>query len=95
MARGGKNHGRSRYENPWDTMETIEACRQRLEESRRMRLASLDMWPDPPHLEISHIAWKDGPRVNAVGRFVLGLKHASDHLDQVAEIVRQAHDARH
>ena len=94
MARGVKNHGRSRYEIPWQTVTTIDACRRRLEESRRMRLASLEMWPDPPHLEISHVAWKGGPRVNAVGRFVLGLKHASDHLGQVAEIVRQAGHAR-
>ena len=51
MARGVALHGRSRYEVPWQEMRTIEGCRQRLEESRRMRLASLEMWPDDPHLE--------------------------------------------
>ncbi len=42
---------RSRYEVHWTTIKTIEQCRHRLEESRRMRLASLEMWPDEPHLE--------------------------------------------
>ena len=43
--------GRARYEVPWESVTTIQQCRDRLEESRRMRLASLDMWPQPPHLE--------------------------------------------
>ena len=51
LARGVKYHGRSRYEVPWEQMRTIAGCRQRLQESRRMRLASLEMWPDPPHLD--------------------------------------------
>jgi hypothetical protein len=52
LARGvPQREGRSRYEVPWQSMTTIEQCRQRLEESRRMRLASLDLWPAPPHLE--------------------------------------------
>lgn len=52
LARGAAIHGRSRYETPWQTVTTIAQCRQRLEESLRMRrLASLAMWPDPPHLD--------------------------------------------
>jgi len=94
LARGVEFHGRSRYEVPWGEMKGIEQCRQRLEESRRMRLASLDMWPAQPHLEIEYEAWKDGPRVNAVGRFVLGLMHDDSHLGQIGEIVRQARAAR-
>ena len=43
MARGVAFHGRSRYETPWQQATTIEMCRRRLEESRRMRLASLEM----------------------------------------------------
>ena len=50
LARGVAFHGRSRYEVPWRTMRTVAQCRERLEESRRMRLASLELWPDPPHL---------------------------------------------
>jgi len=91
LARGVELHGRSRYEVPWRTVQTMEQCRQRLAESRRMRLASLEMWPDKPHLENQVQAWSEGPVVNAVGRFVLGLMHEDSHLGQVAEIVRQAH----
>jgi len=48
LARGVEFHGRSRSEVPWETINTIEECRQRLEESRRMCLASLEMWPGSP-----------------------------------------------
>ena len=94
LARGVAFHGRSRYEVPWKEMRTIEGCRRRLEESRRMRLASLDMWPEEAHLENEYQAWTDGPTVNAVGRFVLGLMHDDSHLGQIADIVRQARAAR-
>ena len=90
LARGVAFHGRSRYEVPWEEMRTIEGCRHRLEESRRIRLASLEMWPKEAHLENVYEAWSGGPRVNAVGRFVLGLMHDDSHLGQVEEIVRQA-----
>ena len=75
-------------------MTTIAGCRQRFEESRRIRLASLEMWPDRPHLENRYTAWQGGPEVNAIGRFVLGLMHTDDHIEQIAEIVRQAYAAR-
>ncbi len=94
LARGVEHHGRSRYETPWPRMVTIGQCRQRLEESRRMRLASLDMWPDEPHLDNAYEPWPGAPQVNAIGRFVLGLMHDDSHIDQIAEIVRQAHAAR-
>jgi hypothetical protein len=94
MARGVANHGRSRYETPWERVTTIEMCRHRLEESRRMRLASLDMWPDEPHLDVVYMAWKGGPQINAVGRYILGVMHEDDHLGQIREIVRQARSAR-
>ncbi len=50
-------------------------CRQRLEESRRMRLASLEMWPDQPYLDNKYVPWPKLGEINAVGRFVLGLRH--------------------
>ena len=90
LARGVEYHGRSRYEVPWEEMRTIERCRQRLEESRCMRLGGLDMWPEEPYLGNKHEAWSDGPMVNAIGRFVLGLMHDESHLGQIEEIVRQA-----
>lgn len=52
MARGVEFHGRSRYETQWETISSIAQCKARLEESRRMRLSSLEMWPDHPHTEI-------------------------------------------
>jgi hypothetical protein len=94
LARGVEYHGRSRYEVPWEEMRTIEGCRQRLEESRRMRLGSLEMWPEEAHLQNEYQAWSDGPMVNAVGRFLLGLMHDESHLGQIEEIVRQAQAAR-
>ena len=93
-ARGVPPHGRSRYETHWQTVTTIAQCRRRLEESRRMRLSSLEIWPDEPHLNDLYEAWPGGPPVNAIGRFVLGLSHDDSHLGQIADIVRQARAAR-
>jgi hypothetical protein len=94
LARGVEYRGRSRYEVPWHEMQTIAGCRQRLEESRRMGLASLGMWPAEPHLDNAYEIWADRPKVNAIGRYVLGLMHAEDHWGQIEEIVRQARAAR-
>lgn len=94
MARGVEFHGRSRSEVPWETVTTIEQCRQRLEESRRMRLASLAMWPDDAHLDYKVETWPGGPVVNAVGRFVMGLFHDDSHLAQIDDVVTQATAAR-
>lgn len=90
LARGVPHHGRSRYETEWTTVTTIAQCRQRLHESRRIRLASLELWPDQPNLELTYTIWEGGPAVNAVSRFLYGLVHEASHLDQIAEIVRQA-----
>ena len=90
MARGVERAGRSRSEVAWESVTSIEQCRQRLQESRRMQLASLDMWPDKPNLEIRGKPWPTAPEVNAIGRFVFGLAHAWDHFDQIQEVVRQA-----
>lgn len=94
LARGVEFHGRSRYEVPWETVTTIAQCRQRLEESRRMRRASLDLWPDEPHLENTlTLPFLEGP-LGPNARFALGLMHDESHLEQIAEIVRQAKAAR-
>ena len=94
LARGVEIHGRSRYETPWQEVTTLAQCRQRLQESRRMRLASLEMWPDPPHLENTYIPWPAIGEIDARGRFVLGLRHDWDHLEQIDDIVRQAKAVR-
>ncbi len=94
LARGVPFHGRSRSEVPWRSVTTIDQCRRRLEESRRIRLASLQLWPDSPDLENSYeVAPGSGP-TNALTRFVRGLSHDDSHLGQIAEIVRQAKAAR-
>ncbi len=95
LARGVPyREGRSRYELPWQTIATVERCRQRLEESRRMRLASLDLWPEPPHLDNLFPSFRGNTHHNAVVRFVFGLWHDDNHLKQIHEIVRQARQAR-
>lgn len=90
LARGVVREGRSRYETPWETVTTIAQCRARLEESRRLRLATLDVWPNPPHLDVTIPYHRLPEPVNAVGRFVMGLLHDVDHLGQIEAIVRQA-----
>lgn len=94
LARGVPNHGRSRYEPHWTTMRTVQQCRDALQESRRMRLATLHVWPREPDLENSYEVWPGGPVANAMGRFVMGHVHEYSHFGQIKEIVRQAHAAR-
>lgn len=43
---------RLRYETPWQEIDTKARALQRLEESRRMRRAYFDTWPDRPHLDV-------------------------------------------
>lgn len=94
LARGVENHGRSRYETPWETVQKISECRERLAESRAMRHASLQMWPAQPHLDLTYKPWPTAPDINAVGRFVFGLSHDDSHLGQIEDIVAQAKAAR-
>ncbi|MBI3740698.1 MAG: DinB family protein [Chloroflexi bacterium] len=95
LARGVEYRGgRSRYETHWTTVQTIAQCRARLEESRKMRLAALDMWPQEPRLENTYQVNPNAPIGNCVSRFVAGLSHDDSHLAQIAEIVRQAKTAR-
>ncbi|MCB8942272.1 MAG: DinB family protein [Ardenticatenaceae bacterium] len=80
---------RSRSEIPWESVTTIEQCRRYLEQSRRICLASLDMWPDEPYLDNTFPA-RDGTPYNALVRYVFGLSHADSHLGQIANIIEQA-----
>lgn len=90
LARGVKFHGRSRYEVPWESVKTIEQCRHLVEQSRRICLSSLEMWPDNPHLD-NYYQWRPkAPRLNALSRFVYGLSHADSHLIQIQKIIDQA-----
>ena len=94
LARGVEYHGRSRSEIPWESVTTIAECRERLEESRRMRHASLEMWPARPYLDNRYEPWPNAGQFNAVGRFILGLGHDDSHLGQIEDVVRQAKAAR-
>ena len=95
LARGVAFHGRSRSEIPWQTVTSIAQCRDRLEESRRMRLASLELWPAQPYLDNCYEVpgWRTGP-INGVTRFMLGLSHDNAHLAQIQDIVQQSLSAR-
>ncbi len=94
LARGLVPEGRSRYEVPWREVTTIAQVRNRFEESRRMRLAMLDAWPDEPHLEVTYSPSPRFGSYNAISRFVMGLYHDDDHLGQLREIMKQARATR-
>lgn len=89
LARGVDFHGRSRYETPWQQIVTVEQCWQRLEESRRIRLATLQMWPDAPNLRKGYAPWQASGWVNAQGIFAWGLAHDQSHHEQIAQIREQ------
>ncbi len=90
LARGIDFHGRPRSETPWQRVMTLDQCRRRIEESRRLRLASLQMWPDEPDLARGYAPWRQSGWVNAQGIFAWGLAHDQSHLAQVAKILGQA-----
>ncbi len=91
LARGVPVTWRNRYEVPWQHVQTVQHLSDRLEESRRIRLAYLDAWPDTPHLDVTFdkIAQYTG-HMNAIGYVLFGLKHDDDHFGQIAEIMQQA-----
>jgi hypothetical protein len=94
LARGVSYHGRSRYETPWQSITTIKQCNDRLAESQRIRLASLEMWPDQPHLDNEYKSRPGAPAMNATTRFIYGLMHDDDHLEQITKIIHQSQQAR-
>jgi hypothetical protein len=88
---------RLRYETPWPEIDTRAKALQRLEESRRIRLAYLETWPDRPHLDVYR---PDSARklrlfgpVNAPAAVLAGMMHEQGHLDQMRETLRQAREA--
>lgn len=88
---------RLRYETPWREMATRAQCIQRLEESRRIRLAYLDTWPDTPHLDTyrnlsERYREAFGP-MNAPAAHLFGQWHEDQHFAQMQEALRQAQAA--
>jgi hypothetical protein len=98
LARGVSTAERPRYETPWREMKTAADVIQRLEESRRMRNAYLDTWPDTPHLDVYRdVSERYTARVglmNAPAAFLYGLKHEVGHYDQIKDVREQAIKAR-
>ncbi|MCB9459025.1 MAG: DinB family protein [Anaerolineaceae bacterium] len=99
LARGVEEIKRPRYETPWRDMNTVESCVQRLEESRRMRLAYLETWPDSPHFEnyrsgVSERFVEYFGNLNCIGAFLMGLSHEVGHYDQIIDARKQALAAR-
>ena len=90
---------RPRYETPWRDIISKAQAVQRLEESRRMRLAYLETWPDSAHYsnyrvpksERSHELNGD---MNAPACFMSGLSHEIGHYEQFKEVKRQAIEAK-
>lgn len=101
LGRGIVVGGRLRYEPDWQDPRytTTAGILQRLEESRRIRLAYLDAIPDEPHLdvyrEMSERFEAIVGKLNAIGSFLLGLGHEVDHYDQIREAIRQAQETSH
>ncbi|MCC6614822.1 MAG: DinB family protein [Anaerolineae bacterium] len=85
---------RLRYETAWRDIDTQAKAIQRLEESRRMRLAYLHTWPERPQLdvllELSERAQERWGDMNAPAAFLFGLRHEVSHHDQVRDALRQA-----
>ena len=98
LARGIPASERPRYETPWRDIETVAQVRQRLEESRRMRNAYLETWPDAPLLnivrDVSERFTARFGEMNAPAAFLFGLSHETGHYDQIEEVRRQALAAR-
>lgn len=85
---------RLRYEDDWQThCRTQQDVIQRLEESRRMRLAYLDTWPDKPHLDVFNDMPEDSAhygKFNCVILFCEGLRHEDGHYAQFRDAKAQA-----
>ena len=98
LARGVAASERPRYETPWRDITTVAQVRQRVDESRRMRNAYLDTWPDSPFLDVNRVvserfAARFG-EMNAPAAFLFGLSHEVGHYEQIKEVKRQALAAR-
>ena len=98
LARGIPATERPRYETPWRDMRSVAQARQRLEESRRMRNAYLQTWPQEPFLDVHRVVSERFTarfgEMNAAAAFLFGLSHEVGHYAQIEEVKRQALAAR-
>lgn len=85
---------RLRWEPPWKTITTRAQVLQRIEESRRMRVAYYDAWPDVPNLtnlrDVSERYKAMFGEQNARSCALIGLYHEWIHLNQFREVAAQA-----
>jgi len=90
---------RPRAEMPWREMDSKAKCVQRLEESRRMRLAYLDTWPDNPDYDNLRVGLSERAQayfgdLNAPANFLIGLSHEVGHYEQIKAVKQQALEAK-
>lgn len=90
LARGSVPEGRSRYETPSEGLQTVEQVRNRLQESRRICLAYLQAWPDQPHFEVTFVPFPIAGPQTALVRYLTGMFHTNNHLEQLRDVVGQA-----
>ncbi len=95
LARGHALAERPRVETPWREIDTVAKCKQRLEESRRIRNGYLQAIPDTPNLDVLRAGMPEGflnftGPLNAIGCFVLGLGHETEHFAQLEAAATQA-----
>ena len=89
LARGVAVEGRSRYETPWESVQTGAQVAARLAESERMCNGFLQAWPDTPDLALTITPVPHFGPLNATARYLLGVMHADGHLEQLRETMRQ------
>lgn len=98
LARGIAAEERPRWETPWRDIKTKAQLVQRLEESRRIRHAYVDTWPDNPHMDVyrkvSERFFEKFGNANAPAAFLFGLSHEVGHYDQIKEVKQQALKAK-
>ncbi len=56
-----------------------------------MRLATLDVWPNEPHIDITYEPFPTAGQRNCYAYFIGGLSHDDSHLAQIVDVVHQAH----
>jgi len=79
-----------RYETPLQELSTLQLVQARLRESRRICLALLNAWPDKPHLDVTITLIPQFGPLNAIGLYIIGIGHATSHLDQLRDTIQQA-----
>lgn len=94
LARGSVVEGRSRFETPWEEIQTIGQLHDRLQESRSICQAYLQAWPDQPHFEVTFVPFPAAGPQTALVRYLGGLFHSDIHLKQLREVVQQVTASR-